>query len=107
MRTGWVLVALFLLAITPGVRADPAVPHPGQGNGLAQWTFSNPTNYRLSNAPPVPALVAPFERHRPRGDTQPLHERRGHERRHDDRRVSDHEPLDGVRLVVGPGRRRE
>src|SRR6266568_6824764 len=50
MRTGWVLVALFLLAIAPGVRADPAVTQPGPGNGLAQWTFSNPANYSLTNA---------------------------------------------------------
>src|SRR6266511_5493542 len=50
MRTGWVLVAIVLLAIAPGVRADPAVTHPGAGNGLAQWTFSNPANYSLSNA---------------------------------------------------------
>ena len=50
MRTGLVLVAVFLLAIAPGVRADPAVTHPGPGNGLAQWTFSNPANYTLSYA---------------------------------------------------------
>ena len=50
MRTGWVLVAIILLILAPGVRADPAVTHPGEGNGLAQWTFSNPANYSLSNA---------------------------------------------------------
>src|SRR6266571_4100161 len=50
MRTGWVLVALFLLVLAPGVRADPAVTQPSSGNGLAQWTFSNPANYSLSNA---------------------------------------------------------
>jgi len=50
MRTGWVLVAVVLLALVPGVRADPAVTHPEPGNDLAQWTFSNPANYSLSNA---------------------------------------------------------
>ncbi|HYU06185.1 MAG TPA: DNRLRE domain-containing protein [Thermoplasmata archaeon] len=50
MRTGWVLVAIVLLALAPGVRADPAVTQSGPGSALAQWTFSNPANYSLSNA---------------------------------------------------------
>src|SRR5438034_8154057 len=50
MRRGWVLVAIVFLILAPGVRADPAVTQPEPGTGLAQWTFSNPANYSLSNA---------------------------------------------------------
>jgi len=50
MRRGWVLVAIVFLILAPGVRADPAVTQPEPGTGLAQWTFSNPGNYSLSNA---------------------------------------------------------
>lgn len=49
MRRLWGLAVLVAVAIAPTARADPAITMPGPTEGLAQWTFSNPANYTLSN----------------------------------------------------------
>lgn len=46
----WSVALLLLLLLTPpwAVRGDPAITRPGLTEGLAQWTFSNPSNYTLT-----------------------------------------------------------
>ncbi len=50
MRRPWALLLVAALLVLPAVRADPALSSPASGQGLAEWTFSNPANYTLANA---------------------------------------------------------
>lgn len=48
MRWRWALALLVLFPLFLGsARADPALSIPRPGEGLAQWTLSNPANYTL------------------------------------------------------------
>lgn len=44
------LLALLVLAVLGGARADPALQNAGNGRGIATWTFSNPADYTFVNA---------------------------------------------------------